>query len=273
MSAVEAGAGPDLVLLHGLGSRHEVFAPILDELAAHHHVVALDFPGFGDAPLDPAVRPGVAGYADWVERELGLRGIDAPHIVGSSMGGGVALELARRGVAGRVTVFSPIGFWSTAERMWTQWFLTRMRDAARGLPGLLERAVFLRGIRTVLLGPFFGRPAHVSGADAVGDLRALAAASGFDAARDSFAQHVAPAPNPAVPVVVVWGRRDVILPFVTQSRRARRRYPAAQHIALGRCGHLPFSDDPRTCAGIIARTHPFTAPADPLLQPELQEAP
>lgn len=265
MSAFVGGSGRDLVLLHGLGSRHQVFAPLLAELTTSHRVLALDLPGFGAAPLDATLRPGVAGYADWVEAELARRGIHTPHIVGSSMGGGIALELAHRGAASRVTVFSPIGFWSAPERTWAQWFLTRMRDAARAIPGVLERGVRTRGIRTALLGPFFGRPAHVTPAVAVEDLEALAGASGFDGARDAFTRYLAPLPNSdggVTPTVVVWGRRDVILPFVTQSRRARRRYPAARHISLGGCGHLPFSDDPRACAGIIAGTHPFTTAED-----------
>lgn len=263
MSVFEGGSGPDIVMLHGLGSRQQVFAPLLGELTPSYRVLALDLPGFGTAPLDDTLRPGIAGYADWVEAELERRGIRSPHIVGSSMGGGIALELAHRGVAGRVTVFSPIGFWSAAERTWAQLFLTRMRDAARAIPDLLERGVRTRGIRTLLLGPFFGRPAHVTPAAAVEDLEALAGASGFNGARDAFTTHLAPAPNPdSAPITVVWGRRDVILPFVTQSRRARRRYPAARHIALGGCGHLPFSDDPRACAGIIAGTHPFTTAED-----------
>lgn len=137
-----------------------------------------------------------------------------------------------------------------------------MRNAARAVPAALERGVSTPGIRTLLLGPFFGRPAHVTPLAAADDLAALAAASGFERARDSFSTFSAPAPNPAVPIVIVWGRRDVILPFLTQSRRARRRYPAARHIALGGAGHLPFSDDPHACAGIIAGTHPFTADQD-----------
>lgn len=260
MSAVDLGSGPALVLLHGLGSRHQVFAPVVGELAQTHRVLALDIPGFGAAPPERDVPPGVDGYADWVAAELDRRGIAAPHIVGNSMGGGIALELARRGVASRVTVFSPIGFWSAPERRWAQWFLTRMRDAARALPATLRRGVGIRGIRTLLLGAFFGRPAMVSQTDAADDLAALAAAPSFDDARDSFADFLAPPPTPQVPVVVVWGRRDAILPFLTQARRARRRYPDARHIALGGCGHLPFSDDPHLCAGIIARTHPFTTP-------------
>ena len=57
--------------------------------------------------------------------------------------------------------------------------------------------------------------------------------------------------------MIVWGRRDMILPFFTQGRRARRLYPHARHIALGGAGHLPFSDAPATCAAIVIGTHPF----------------
>ena len=52
------GAGDPIVLVHGLGSRWEVWEPILDRLAEQHDVIAVDLPGFGQASLERGVQPG-----------------------------------------------------------------------------------------------------------------------------------------------------------------------------------------------------------------------
>jgi pimeloyl-ACP methyl ester carboxylesterase len=257
----DPGAAPDVVLLHGLGSRWQVFAPIIGELERTHRVHAFDLPGFGAAPPVPATRAGVAGLADWVTTELGRRGVRSPHVVGNSMGGAIALELGRRGVARRVTAFAPSGFGSRLEREYAQALLVAQRDLARRIPGQLARALGTRTGRRLLLAPSFGHPTAVDPAVAIADMHALAASTSFDALREALRDEGPVAPNPRVPTVIVWGRRDVVLPFLTQSRRARRLHGHARHIALGGCGHLPFADAPRTCAAIIAGTHPFVADA------------
>jgi pimeloyl-ACP methyl ester carboxylesterase len=264
-SGFTAGSGPDVVLIHGLGSRWQVFAPILDRLAQTHRVHALDLPGFGAEPADPGLRAGVAGLADWVTEWMLERGIHRPHIVGNSMGGAVALELARRGVAGRVTAFAPSGFGTRLERDYARVLLSAERDLARGLPEQLERALHSDATRRVLLAPSFGHPMRVTPDVAIADMRALAGAPAFDDLREALRREGPVGPNPRVPTVIVWGRRDLVLPFLTQARRARRLYPHATHIALGGAGHLPFSDAPDTCTAIVAGTHPFVAgraPAD-----------
>lgn len=253
------GAGPDIVLLHGLGSRWQIFTPIIGALEQHHRVHAFDLPGFGEQPYQPSLRPGIAGLADWVSAELQARGILSPHIVGSSMGAGIALELARRGIAGSVTAFAPIGFWNAAERRWCVGVLSVLRIAARAMPRLLGVALHTRAGRAVLLFPLFGRPAHVAPEAAIADLAALAASDGFAAARASFrTQRTIPAAD-GVPTTIVWGRRDLVLPARTQSRRARRVWGSAHHVLLDGCGHLPFSDAPERCVALILAAHPSSS--------------
>lgn len=250
------GAGPDIVLLHGLGARWQIFTPIIGALEQHHRVHAFDLPGFGAQPCEPSLRAGIAGLADWVSAELQARGILSPHIVGSSMGGGVALELAHRGIAGSVTAFAPIGFWNAAERWWCVGVLSVLRTAARALPRLLGPALHTRTGRTLLLFPLFGRPAHVDPQAAIADLAALAASDGFSAARSAFRrQRTIPAAY-GVPTTIVWGRRDLVLPAHSQSRKARRVWRSAHHVLLDGCGHLPFSDAPERCADLILEQHP-----------------
>lgn len=251
------GAGTHVVLLHGLGSRWQVFQPIIPELEKTHRVHAFDLPGFGAEPNEPTLRPGIAGLAEWVTERLIADGVTNPHIVGNSMGAALALELGRRGVASRVTAFAPSGFGSEPERIFAQTFLTAQRDLARRAPEQISAALRTPVGRSILLAPSFGRPSQVAPETAIADLHALAGATAFDTLRTSLRHEGPVGPNHRVPTVIVWGRRDVILPFLTQARRARQLYPHARHIALGRAGHLPFSDAPATCAAIVTGTHPF----------------
>ena len=54
---VRQGSGEPLVLIHGIGHRLQAWLPVLDRLAAHHDVLALDLPGFGDSPVPPGGMP------------------------------------------------------------------------------------------------------------------------------------------------------------------------------------------------------------------------
>ncbi len=110
------GSGPPLVLLHGVGHHWQAWEPVIERLAGEFDVIACDTPGFGrSAPLHGGIEPTIPAYVDafeWFFAELGL---ERPHVAGSSMGGGLALELARGRAASSATAFSPIGFWNRAE--------------------------------------------------------------------------------------------------------------------------------------------------------------
>lgn len=253
------GAGSPIVLVHGIGSRWQCFEPILDELAVKHEVIAIDLPGFGASPMVDGVRPGARGYAEWLARWLAANDIERPHVVGSSMGGGVGLELGRQGVAASVTAFSPIGFWGTPGVRWGQGLLSSMRVAARTCGPLLDRMVERPSARAVLLGSMFGHPTLVTPGTARADLAGLAGATAFGAARRDFGSYRLavgddPGSLPAIPVTVAWGTRDVVLTHRTQSARAHEALPFARHVDLPGCGHLPFNDDPDTCARLVLET-------------------
>ncbi|TCJ96719.1 alpha/beta fold hydrolase [Nocardia alba] len=256
ISHLRRGSGSPIVLVHGLGSRWQVFAPILDLLAEQHEVIAIDLPGFGDSPALDSVRPGPRGYAAWLAKWLTEHDIQRPHVVGSSMGGGIALELGRAGVASGVTAFSPVGFYGPVGRRWTHGLLTGMRGAARVAGPALDRLVEYRAGRAVLLSSMFGHPVRVDPDAARADLAGLAGARSFAAARDDFANYVL-APDEdrgslgEIAVTIAWGTRDLVLIHRTQSARAREVLPFAHHVDLPGCGHLPFSDDPATCARLV----------------------
>ncbi|SCG64710.1 Pimeloyl-ACP methyl ester carboxylesterase [Micromonospora echinaurantiaca] len=89
------GTGRPMILLHGGLGSGEMFGPILPTLAEHHQVVAVDLQGHGrtadvDRPLD------VTLMADDVAALIDHLGLEKPDVVGYSLGGGVALQVAIR---------------------------------------------------------------------------------------------------------------------------------------------------------------------------------
>lgn len=100
LHSVEAGSGPVVVLLHGLGGSTYTWRKVLPELARNHRVIALDLKGFGrsEKPLDEAYSP--ADQAALLVAFLERRGLTDVTLVGHSIGGTVALlaaiELQRR---------------------------------------------------------------------------------------------------------------------------------------------------------------------------------
>lgn len=90
---------------------------MLPRLEERFEVLAVDLPGFGRSePLPPGVDSTPDALADAVEDELARAGFDSAHIVGNSLGGWIALELARRGRALTVTAISPAGLQHRREK-------------------------------------------------------------------------------------------------------------------------------------------------------------
>lgn len=247
------------MLVHGIGSRWQVFDPILDLLAGHHDVLAVDLPGFGVRPADPSVTPGPVGYAEWLAKFCAEQGIDRPHVVGNSMGGGIALEMGRRGTASRVTAFSPVGFWGRPGARWAQAVVTSLRATAKYAGPITGPAAAFAPTRTALAATCYGRPNLVSEEALLLDVDGLARATSFEEARRSFAGYdLTGGAGSAdlghltdIPVTIAWGTRDILLTYRTQSRRARAALPGARHVDLPGCGHIPFNDDPALCARVI----------------------
>ncbi|TNH30283.1 alpha/beta fold hydrolase [Micromonospora orduensis] len=258
------GDGPPLVLIHGIGSRWQVWSPVLDEVARHRDVIALDLSGFGASPPwpEPPAHPSpgsVEHLADRVAAFLDALGVHRPAVAGNSLGGGIALELGRRGLTRSVIAFSPIGFWGAVGRRWCQLTVGGARSAAIALRPALPRLLASQAGRVTFCGLFYGHPGRLGRDECVDSAVALADAPGFAAALAAFAgwqlRRETTGALDDIPVTVAWGTRDLVLPYPTQARRARAALPAARHVPLPGCGHLPFADDPKACARLLINTY------------------
>ncbi|MFG3303033.1 alpha/beta fold hydrolase [Micromonospora chersina] len=258
MSGVEVvferrGAGAPLVLLHGIGHHWAAWSPVLDRLAEAHDVIAVDLPGFGRSPVPAAGLPAdMPGLVAAVVELFAALGLERPHVAGNSLGGAIALELAASGAVSSATALSPAGFCTPRELRWALTVLTLHRNAAR-LPEPVLRSLFGNpALRTLALGMILARPNRMALADALADARALREARAFRAVARA-GRGYAFAGAPTVPVTVAWGTRDRILPY-RQAALARTRLPAARHLDLTGCGHVPMHDDPELVASVILDT-------------------
>lgn len=89
---IDHGSGPVVILLHGAGVDNHLWDPQISELGKSYRVIAPNLPGHGSVPAAESVEK----MADFVHAQLKERGIDRYAVVGLSLGGMVALELAAR---------------------------------------------------------------------------------------------------------------------------------------------------------------------------------
>ena len=241
---VRAGTGEPLVLLHPLGAELVVWEPVIALLAAERDVVALDLPGFGRSPSLPRrSAPTPRALAGAVARFLGTLGIERAHVVGNSLGGWIALELARAGRALSVTALSSAGFWARplGARPGPD-----LRALGRPLlPLLTALARTGRGRRRLLQGSV-GHPERVPPAAAARLVRSYVTAPAYTAANAEMrAAIVSGVDEIAVPVTLAWGELDRLV-------RPPRSVPAHWHTrVLRNCGHIPTWDDPEQVSALL----------------------
>ncbi|MFE3441423.1 alpha/beta fold hydrolase [Nocardia sp. NPDC059180] len=246
-----SGSGEPLVLVHGVGSRRQVWEPIIPALAESFEVIAVDLPGFGES--EPLPHTSVATLTDALADFLAAEGIENPHLAGNSMGGGISLELGARGLARAVTAYSPIGFWDTAGRIWCQQSLGKSKVIGGRMRSLLPKVLGTAAGRTAFLSLVVGKPWALDTDTAIATALGAIDAPGFDDALASFTDFRLPDPAALadIPVTIAWGNRDILLTYATQSRRANQYLPGAKHITLHGLGHTPFYDDPAACAQVL----------------------
>lgn len=248
------GSGPPLVLLHGVGLSWQINRPVIGILAREFDVIACDSPGFGDSPALPAgTVPAIPAYAERFARFFGELGLERPHVAGNSMGGGIGLELARRGAVRSVCAISPVGFWTPAERRFSQQSLGTLASMPRALRPALIAASGTRAGRVALFWQTFGWPTRMPAEEPPRILRNAWASPALGPALAAFDEYTFAAPNEldgTIPLTIAWGVHDRLLPYRTQAPRAQRLLPQARHLPLG-AGHVPFFDDPRAVAEAI----------------------
>jgi pimeloyl-ACP methyl ester carboxylesterase len=249
----QAGWGPVVVLIHGITSSSQTWEEIMEPLAERYTVVAPDLLGHGES-AKPRGDYSLGAYASGIRDLLIALGHQRATIVGHSLGGGVAMQMAYQ-------------FPERCERL----VLVSSGGLGREVH-LLLRAAALPGSEFVL--PLLAAPGLVSRLDAVGGfLGRLGLRAGSDleemwrgfsslsdvGARTAFVHTLRTILDPGgqrvnatdrlylaaeMPTLLMWGERDPIIPF-SHAVRTTEAMPGSRLIAFPRAGHFAHRDDPR----------------------------
>ena len=251
-----AGSGEPLVLLHGFTDTWRGWTPVLPALSAHHEVYASSLPGhLGGEAWDRSVTLTMAASVDALQRQLDALGLDQAHLVGNSLGGWLALELASRGQALSVVGVCPAGGWepgSREERRVARYFRRNqllLRWSGPLLP-FVARHPLLRGmaLRDLVADarkvPTSSALAMFEGAQGCAIIDEVLALVG---AEETFPELEAI----DCPVRILYGTKDRLLRWPSYYTRMRRMLPDADWVGLDGVGHLPMWDSPDEVASAI----------------------
>ncbi len=254
MTAARARAriakGPALVFLHGLGGSSADWEAASSFLPSRFRVIAPDLPGSSLAPGSlRAFTP--TAFAAWVSDLFRRERLQSPHVIGHSLGGRVAGELASDGgLLSSLLLVAPLGAagYSLTDRL--KW-------------KAMSRTVVLRSVSEAQMRRALSYGFMVEGPGKQGFVkRALAARTGPSAAAATEAiersvDGVLAAPplterlrGGKVPIGLVSGSEDPLVPPEEVQKLAQTRTDA-RFFSLAGQGHYPMLDDPRGFARIV----------------------
>lgn len=201
----------------------------------------------------PGRRVTLTDIVDDAEIYLDGEGLDRPILVGHSLGGYTAIELARRGRASAVVAFSPAGFWQTGDGTALRVIhgvRRSVRIARAGAP-LLRAVVSTATGRRYWMGAAVRNPQPMTAREAravIDDQAGCVLARGLVITDDEVVGELDPLP---CPVTVAWAEHDDVLPMATYAETVRARLPQAEFVVLPGVGHAAMVDDPELVIGTI----------------------
>lgn len=241
-----------IVLLHGAMASPRIWKPLLPSLTPHHEVVVPTLAGHLGGPPMPV---GQANVMDRIVedmcRQLDEAGIRSAHLVGNSLGGWIALELARRGRAHSVLALSPAGGWARAVDLQRMLMIFRVGMILRRRKTLPRIAADPRSRRML----FLAMAEHADRLSAEQTTALVEDMVGCDVLPDLIKGAIEAGAIKTLsadcPIRLVWGTKDRTLPFGRYGRPMVAAVPGAELEMLDNVGHVPMIDDPEATADAI----------------------
>ena len=242
-----------VVLLHGILMSGSAWQDVVPLLSNHHQVYTPTTAGHHGGPTVSRRPATVSDLVDSAERYLDERGLERPHLAGLSLGGWMAIELARRGRAATVCTLAPAGFWSAGDSAETQ--------AHKQIRKLVTMGRFARPVRPfaalAMKSATARRLAFRTGACHADRITAAQSVELLDGiigctinVGDLAGQQIAPLNPLPCPVTIAWSEHDAVVSVPACDKIARERVPQASFTILPGVGHAPMIDDP----DLVART-------------------
>ena len=254
----DEGEGEILLLVHGVAGNSATWRDVIAELAQDFHVIAPDLLGHGQSDK-PRSDYSLGGYAVWLRDFLDALGIPRATVIGQSLGGGIALQLAyqHRQRCERLVLISSSGL--EPELSWPLRALSAP-GAELVLPVVAPQPVLDAGNRIRALMASAG--VRHSGGDELWDL--LSSLSD-GATRHAFLRtlrsvvdyrdQTVTAMNrldlaAQLPVQLIWGERDRVMP-IAHGYAAHKALPGSRLTVLAGVGHFPHVESPGLVTGAI----------------------
>ena len=265
-----AGDGPtQVVCIHGLGANKTSFFETVAALAGDCTVHALDLPGFGSSDKPSLGAYNAPWFADRVLGYMDATGIDDAHLIGNSMGGRIALEVAfkRPDRVDSLSLLAPSMAWRRRRELVP--FVRFVRPELASIPHPLRAATVRAQFWSL-----FARPERLdpATADIAADefLRTYRTRAGrvafFAALRniyldephggEGFWSRLAGLRPPAL---FIWGDEDRLVP-AGFARHVAETLPSARQVVLDECGHVPQVELPERTNRLV-RDHVLRAAA------------
>ena len=250
-----AGSGPPMVCLHGFTDTWRTWELVLPALEREHEVLAPTLTGHaGGPPIEGEISDDL--LADGVEAAMDAAGFETAHIVGNSLGGFVALQLAARGRARTVVALAPAGGWAAGDAAFgdsVQFFRTMQELLTAAAPyaeAILATPEGRRRATEFVTTNFEHIPTELL----VHQLRGAAGCDGFMALIEHGVQAgwSLDAERIVCPVRMIWGTEDRVLRWPSAAARFRTEWvPNADWVELDGIGHCPQLDAPTETAQLI----------------------
>ena len=244
---VEMGEGPALVFVHGLAGCWQNWLENIPHFARSHRVIAIDLPGFGESEL-PHEDISMPGYGRLVDAFLGEIGIECASVVGNSMGGFIAAEVAVSHPArvDKLALVSAAGVMTVrpAELTVAKHLARSFQAGSARVLARRQSLVRRRGLRKLILYGIVRHPELLqpelvyeiaSGGGKPGFVDAFNAVLDYD-----FSDRL---PDVQHPTLIVWGRNDRIVP-VGGAYGYEQLIPNTQRVIFEETGHVPMIERP-----------------------------
>ena len=229
---IEAGQGPAVILLHGLGGTKEAWLANFAALATRYHVYAPDQLGFGHSDK-PLIDYKIATWSDFLQGFMQSQHIPKATVVGNSLGGWIATEFAVQHpqMVDKLVLVDATGLAGKIQGFPADISIDLNPSTIAALRTLLESFFYDKsGVTDELAAQLFAN--RMRNNDGYTIERALAGFAAWPQFEDDKLKSI------HAPTLVVWGRNDE-LTLVDRAEKFGSGIPRAKVVVFEQCGNAP----------------------------------
>ena len=233
---VEAGTGPTVILLHGLGGSTQVWQFNIGALAEKYHVVVPDQIGFGKSDK-PLVNYRIRTYVDFLDQFCKQLKIERATLIGNSMGGWVAAMFAASfpDRVDKLVLVDAAGY-APPKDLDTRIFFGLNPTTREGMKVLVEKVFYNKAFQTDA-----AIDMAIAARLAAGDGYTINSITESIIRGEDFLDDVVKTIKR--PTLLIWGRQDGLVPLA-EGERFNKDIAGSKMIVIDQCGHVPNLEKP-----------------------------